>query len=218
MLMIQSAPATALSRIGGTEYSTDSTTQVAYATWYAGGRRTAAALPRQHQPQAGRGKAPRRRRRAAEVGDVSFVAVERAVEGERAAVEADDPERDAEQCLGEVSARPETGDPDREEVSECGVPREDRPFRGAKVEEVVEPGPQQPVARAPGHAHQQRPRCLAARRSPCRVRSGCTRSTDAVSGATMPASPPVAIARGEPVPGHSARIRRTMPSTASAAP
>src|SRR6266700_3159309 len=63
-----------------------------------------------------------------------------------------------------------------------------------------------------------RPSAGAANRKPVRVRSGCTDSISRTSGVTRLARPPVAITCGVPPLGHSALMRRTIPSTASTVP
>ena len=101
MLMIQSAPATALSRSGGTEYASDSTKQTAYAIGYGAASRNARICPTPMRAMLNAARWRGRHRRAAQVGDVALVPVEGAVERERAAVEADDPEHEAHERRAE---------------------------------------------------------------------------------------------------------------------
>src|SRR6267154_3243056 len=105
------------------------------------------------------------------------------------------------------------------------MPRHDRPLGGAHVEHIgKEIAGQQPVAPAApcvqraGVGYHFRPSAVAAMRSPVRVRSGCTDSISRTSGATRLARPPVAMTCGVWPFGHSALMRRTIPSTASAVP
>src|SRR5690606_21101962 len=77
-------------------------------------------------------------RRRLEVADVAGVAVERRVQGQGAAVEAEDPE-----CEAEERRLPGPGDgvgveSDGEEVADQGVRGHDRPLRRPQVEDVAE--------------------------------------------------------------------------------
>src|SRR5207249_1101114 len=114
---------------------------------------------------------------------------------------------------------------DGKDVTDQRVPRHDRPLGGAHVKHVGEElARQQPIApAAPGVPcarvdYHFRPSAVAAMRSPVSVRSGCTDSISRTSGVTRLARPPVAMTRGVLPFGHSALMRRTVPSTASAVP
>src|SRR6266581_2967717 len=182
-------------------------------------------LAPREQRHAEREQVARQRRWRDQVSDVALVLVEHGVDGQRPTVEKNHPHREAEQRWREPLPSPHSPETDRQHVAEQGVPRHDRPFGGAHVQDVGEQlARQHAVAHAaPGVAragvrYHFSPSAVAANRSPVSVRSGCTDSISRTSGATRPASPPVAITWGVCLLGHSALMRRTTPSTASAVP
>src|SRR5436309_4296050 len=162
-----------------------------------------------------------------QIADVALVLVEHAVDRERAAVQTDHPNREGGQRRGQLLPAPGSLEAHRQEVAQGRVPRHDGPLGRAEVEDVGEGiARQQPIAPTPPRGarpvrrlrYHCRPSAVAARRSPVRVRSGWTASISRASGATRLARPPVAITWGALPLGHSALMRRTSPSTASAAP
>src|SRR5206468_5788106 len=172
-----------------------------------------------------RQQVPRQRGRRIQIADVALVLVEYAVDGERPAVEADHPHHECEERLRQPRTAHHAAEPDGEHVAEQRMPRHDRPLGGAQVKHVGEEiAGQQPITpTAPGVqragvGYHFRPSAVAAMRSPVRVRSGCTDSISCASGTTRLARPPVAMTCGVVPFGHSALIRRTIPSTASAVP
>src|SRR5207249_336588 len=170
----------------------------------------------------------RNRRRRDQIADIALVLVEHAVDSERAAVEQNHPDDERPERRHQPLRPHRSPYPDRQQVAEGRVRRHDRPFGGAEVQHVGEGvARQQPVAPAaprggqPGRdagGYHCRPSAVAAIRRPASVRSGWTDSIARASGATRLARPPVAMTWGVLPLGHSPLMRRTMPSTASAAP
>src|SRR5579859_2113799 len=169
----------------------------------------------------------RERRRRIQVSDVAFVLIEHAVDRERAAVQEHDPNDQGQQRVAELLAAPRSRQSNSQDVSQYRMPRHDRPLGRTHVQEVgaeitrqqaiAPPSPRIERASA-GLPYHFSPSAAAAIRKPMRVRSGWTDSISLQSGATSPASPPVATTTGFCRDGHSARTRRTTPSTASAVP
>src|SRR5206468_11784148 len=66
---------------------------------------------------------------------VAFVLVEDGVDGQRAAVEEDDPDREAAQRLPQPRSTHHARETDGKDVPDQRVPRHDRPLGGAHVED-----------------------------------------------------------------------------------
>src|SRR5882762_2256739 len=190
-----------------------------------GWQREADQLAAGEQRHAEREQVARQRGRRIEVADVPLILVEHGIDRERAAVQENHPHRERQERRQQPLPAPRSPETHGQHVAEQCVPRHDRPLGGAQVEHVGEDiARQQPIAPAApsvqraGVDYHFRPNAVAAMRSPVRVRSGCTDSISRTRGATKLARPPVAMTCGVWPLGHSALMRRTIPSTASAVP
>src|SRR3989454_6616516 len=190
-----------------------------------GRKREADQLTAGEQRDAEREQVARQWGRRIQIADVTFVLVEYGIDRQRAAVQEHDPHYEPEERRRQPLPAPRSPETHGQHVAEHRVPRHDRPLGGPQVEHVGEDiAGQQPIAPAApgvqraGVDYHFRPSAVAAMRSPVRVRSGCTDSISRISGATRLARPPVAMTCGVWPFGHSALMRRTIPSTASAVP
>src|SRR4029077_7254747 len=168
---------------------------------------------------------PRQRWGRVQVPDVALILVEHAINGERAAVEEHDPDDQRPERRANVRSAQCSRHPNREYVAKQRMARHDRPFGGTHMQDVGVDltgedaiAPSAPGVEGPRVHYHVRPSAAAAIRRPTSVKSACTDSISLQSGATRAASPPVATTIGRVLDGHSALMRRTRPSTASAVP
>jgi hypothetical protein len=82
------------------------------------------------------------RRRTAQIGDVPFVPIVRAVEGERTAIETTDPKNNSEKAGVQKLAFGRTGQAYCEQVTHGCMSGHDGPLERPGVEQIVEPAPE----------------------------------------------------------------------------